>query len=357
MIAPNIIGNESVKSYLENIISSGRLGSSYIFHGPAGVGKVSIAQAFAKAIVGGKDYSKGFHPDIHIYKPEGKLGVHTIDSLRSFVKEVSLPPHESDRKVFIIHNVERMLSYSANALLKTFEEPPGDTVIVLLCDHLENMLPTILSRCSKIAFYAISRDDIKKYLISNNSMVDEEANRISWLSSGSVSQALNIIDNGEDPSRGIILDFLAEDSFSDDRNIFNIVEAIKANYDSDAKASEIYERFSFFDRDTEQFLTAVQREAIEKELKGFMALYSIEYFSRLFNYILGWYRDLALLMSGADERLLFNPDYKDSLSANSHRSLPHSLDEIQRLIFEAERSLERSTKIENVLETLFFSLG
>lgn len=104
---------------------------------------------FAQKLVGS---TKKFHPDIHHFYPEGKTGMHPIQNIRLLTDDVALAPFEADYKLFLIHDAERMLPTSANALLKTFEEPTDGTVILLLTEHREKMLPTILSRCQTYSF-------------------------------------------------------------------------------------------------------------------------------------------------------------------------------------------------------------
>jgi DNA polymerase III delta prime subunit len=87
------------------------------------------------------------HPDIHHFYPEGKAGLHPIDNLRKLAEDVALAPFEAPYKVFLIHEAERMAPTSANALLKTFEEPAERTVILLITRHRDRILPTVLSRC------------------------------------------------------------------------------------------------------------------------------------------------------------------------------------------------------------------
>ncbi len=107
------------------------------------------AKRFAAGLIGTELET---HPDLHLYLPEGKSGMHSIDSIRQFIEEVAFPPFQAPVKVFIIDQAERMLPTSSNALLKTCEEPPADTCILLLSSDPEALLPTILSRCRKMIF-------------------------------------------------------------------------------------------------------------------------------------------------------------------------------------------------------------
>ena len=98
------------------------------------------------------DSKKKQHPDVHQYYPEGKSGMHPMESLKELQKQAALVPLESTLKFFIIHDAERMLLTSANALLKTLEEPPAKTILILLTNHEQALLPTVRSRCQTFRF-------------------------------------------------------------------------------------------------------------------------------------------------------------------------------------------------------------
>jgi len=111
------------------------------------------AKAFAQELIAVRREN---HPDLHIYLPEGKSGIHTIATIQQLIAEVHLPPFEAKAKVFLLDQVHRMLPAAMNALLKTLEEPPPNTYFLLLTDESEPLLPTIHSRCRKIALPSTS---------------------------------------------------------------------------------------------------------------------------------------------------------------------------------------------------------
>lgn len=110
--------------------------------------KESYALSLAKKLL--SDAGKvdaGHHPDLHLFKAEGKIGLHSIASIRKLIDEVYLPPYEAPCKVIIVYDAERMLPASSHALLKTFEEPAPKTTIILLAPSTRELLKTIVSRC------------------------------------------------------------------------------------------------------------------------------------------------------------------------------------------------------------------
>lgn len=108
------------------------------------------AKTFAAQLVGGAEQEQ--HPDIHTLLPEGKTGMHSVRSIRAMFGEVGLTPYSGKKKVFIVEECDRMLPTSSNALLKTLEEPPERTIFILLTNHREKILPTLLSRCHTLYF-------------------------------------------------------------------------------------------------------------------------------------------------------------------------------------------------------------
>lgn len=103
---------------------------------------------FARTLVGA---TAEHHPDLHLIKPEGKT--HTIERMRQLSTDASLSSYQSPYKVFLIYEAEKMLPTSSNALLKTVEEPTDGTVIILLTNYREQILPTILSRCQSYSYH------------------------------------------------------------------------------------------------------------------------------------------------------------------------------------------------------------
>jgi DNA polymerase-3 subunit delta' len=142
-----------LKQYLQKLAESSLSSRSFLFAGADKKLKEQEALSFAKALLKNSDkIEAGNHPDLHIYKPEGKIGLHSIASIRKLIDEVYLPPLEAPCKVFIVTDADRMLATSANALLKTFEEPAERTIIILIASSPHNLLQTIVSRCQTLYF-------------------------------------------------------------------------------------------------------------------------------------------------------------------------------------------------------------
>lgn len=155
-----LIGQEHAARVLEGILAGGAPSHAYLLHGPRGTGKMAAALGFAAALCcpdGGcgdcRDCRKaaaGTHPDIAVIAPVGAFI--TVDQIRAINRSINLHPGESRARVYIISPAEAFNSESANAFLKTLEEPPPYAYFLLLAANSERVLPTIVSRCQTIRF-------------------------------------------------------------------------------------------------------------------------------------------------------------------------------------------------------------
>jgi DNA polymerase III subunit delta' len=360
----HLIGNEHVKVYLTRMFQNNKVGNSLLFAGPDGVGKSLFAHELAKMMICCEDLEgkhrrkieSGNHPDIRIYQPEGKIGMHSIDSLRQFTEEVYLPPYEAKWKFFIVHDADRMLVYSANALLKTFEEPAPNSIIVLLSSSPALLLPTILSRCRTIRFHAIPTDSIAKFLQETKGVLDEGARQIAVLARGSMGAALRLFTDGKDPMREFILNLLVKGKMSTYSQLIKAAGEINEKIESAKKNVDDSVRTSLLKK-LPQDLTAFQKQNLEKEIEGAISMQVNSTVTNLFEVVLAWYRDLHLLKVDGNLSFLFHPDYLPHEKQALEREEPLSLEEVQEVLSDAKLSLARSTAINIIFENLFLQLN
>ncbi len=139
----------------------GRPSHAYLFHGPAGTGKRAVARAFAAALLmqGARNpatvaerVARDSHPDLTWVTPSGAAEMLVADIEEPVVAAASRTPFESARRVFVIEGAETMNDQAANRMLKTLEEPPPFTHLLLLADRREDVLATIASRCQPVRF-------------------------------------------------------------------------------------------------------------------------------------------------------------------------------------------------------------
>jgi len=328
MLFSDLIGNKPAKHFLQKIIKDNLVANTLLFYGPDGIGKSLFAKEIAQALM----YPKGelvakprieneTHPDLHVYRPEGKTAMHSIAMIRDLIDNVSMQPFEAKAKVFIIHDAERMLVTSSNALLKTLEEPTLDSYIILLTSHSEDLLPTILSRCMKIGFTALSQKEIKTHLEQKFHQSTQDANQIATLAEGSLAIAYSIATNQHyHERRKQLVNILAH---LDDTAYLMMEKLIK--------------------------LDSLYPIAEEDHVIWYKEI------DLLFSQILMWFRDLFALKNGAETSGLYFADYLPLLQSQNLMSLP-SLEKLQQLVEQTRLGIGRNIKLKNCLEACFTEL-
>ena len=277
---------------LRNAINSDHIAQSYLFYGPEGVGKFTTALLFAMALIcesahdsrpcgvcrSCKKISNFSHPDFLYLLPSSKLDITPegeiksakaqqefneyvenkigsswkpyffssnteirIDSIRMLQHKISRSPFEAKFKIFLIENADEMKTSASNAFLKTLEEPPSDSIIIMTTSKVDSLLPTILSRCQKIPFSPLSRRTIENELEEKFSLENVRAKFIARIANGNMKKALQLASQGEIPVREELLEFL---ELVAEKKEINIIEFIE-RYKSSTTNSQLEELISY----------------------------------------------------------------------------------------------------------------
>ncbi|MQF98781.1 MAG: hypothetical protein FI729_04570 [SAR202 cluster bacterium] len=213
----NFVGNEHVVSLLSKSVINGHISHSYLFSGPANVGKETLAIKFAQFLQC-KDFStegpcgaclscwkisKENHPDVqfievnpakNISGNKFSVGIEDIiDIQRTFI----LKPLEGMYRIFIFREASFLTEDAFGALLKWIEEPPPNVVFILITDNYSEILPTITSRCQTIAFTHVSQEKIESALAQSSYGDKQQRLELSKLSKGSIGWAIKASKNPE----------------------------------------------------------------------------------------------------------------------------------------------------------------
>ncbi|MCF6228763.1 MAG: hypothetical protein L3J82_08915 [Planctomycetes bacterium] len=169
-------GHEQVRTWLARLVEHEMAVGSFLFVGADGIGKSTVALEFAATLRCQTRKSgwacgecnecvrvaRGVHPSVRLFsKPEDKQ-MFPVDTVREICDEAAIKAYEAGKRIFIIADADRFNDASSNAFLKTLEEPPKDTIFVLLAGNVAQVLPTILSRCPAVRFSGLSPDEVQK---------------------------------------------------------------------------------------------------------------------------------------------------------------------------------------------------
>lgn len=205
-----IIGQEDAVGALRRSLARDRVSHAYLVAGPSGVGKATLAQAFAQALccqatdrpnrtvpcgacLSCRKIARGTHPDVQVLDLERQRAVAekrggqntslTIDSIRQLTADAALRPMEAPRRIILIDDAESMQEVAQEALLKTLEEPPPAVLLMLLADDAGRLLPTIQSRCQVINLRPVPVAAIATAL-ARSGLDSSQAREIAVLSAG-----------------------------------------------------------------------------------------------------------------------------------------------------------------------------
>jgi len=260
-----LVGNNHAAEILLRLIASGRVPNALLFAGPEGVGKKQFAIELARSLVcvhadrshGCGDctackragefaipvFEKGDeskfvffsqHPDVGMVVPFRRNLL--IDAIRALEVESHFHPYEAKARVFIVDDAHKMNDAASNALLKTLEEPPPTSHIILVTSRADSLLATIRSRCQTIRFGPVEFGDIENFLTGTSELLPDDARLAARVSRGSIGRALSIVPASFRTQRSLMLGVLKAAIAGSHRGLLAASEEM-----NDAKNKEDYE--------------------------------------------------------------------------------------------------------------------
>ena len=320
-----ILGHEPIKEHFFNAVLTGTISHAYILSGEAGMGKKSLANAFALALLcekgqadpcrqchACKQVMSGNHPDL-IYVTHEKPASIGVDDVRRQINDtIQVKPYSSAHKIYIVDEAEKMTVQAQNALLKTIEEPPAYAVILLLTTNAEAFLPTILSRCVQLKLKPLKDGEVKDYLVSRMGVELSQAEIYTAFARGNLGKAIHLADS------------------EDFRHLYGeLLDLLKNLKKSDI--SELLERI---------------RKMKEDKLDIHQCL----------DFMQMWYRDVLMYKTTKDINLLIFKDEFSTVNAMSTVSGYEGLERILTAIDKARIRLDANVNMELVMELLLLTM-
>lgn len=201
-------------------VNEDRIAQGLLFAGPRGVGKYQFALALAQALncenpsmgdacgvcVPCKKILRGGHLDVETYSPDGQFI--KVDQMRDMSEKAQYRPYEGRRRVYIVDEADRLRLEAANSILKTLEEPPECTALILVTPKPYSLIETIRSRCQMISFAPLTRKELQEHLAARAKHDSGDTHLLARLAQGSIGHALEIDLEGFKRVRGKMLDLL-----------------------------------------------------------------------------------------------------------------------------------------------------
>ncbi len=318
-----IIGHTRQIRILKSALKTGRLSHAYLFEGPDGVGKRGVAMALAQAIQCSRqdDDACGLcifcrkveehnHSDVWWIAPE--RNAIRIDVIRQLQRDMSFDALEGRKRIIIVDEADKMLHNAANAMLKTLEEPPAATNMVLITSKPQLLLPTIVSRCQRLAFGPLTREMARQVIERQIGDDPGIVKLLASLSGGSPGRALAFERELFLEERPRLIEAVEQCSQDDVMHIFQLAEQM------DKRRAEIF----------------IILEILQ-----------------------GWYRDLAVYRVTRNPEQLINADLLPKIrKAAGQKTLEFAISSFE-IIGETLRNLDRNANVRLALDTLLLELS
>lgn len=321
----DIIGQEQLKEHLQNAISTNKVSHAYIINGERNAGKEFIARVFAMTLQcekgevepcgechSCKQALSHNQPDI-IYISHEKPNTISVEDIRTQINaDIDIKPYSSPRKIYIMNEGEKMTVQAQNALLKTLEEPPEYAVILILTTNVDELLPTILSRCVVLNMKPVTDAQVKKYLMEELGVPDYKANICVAFARGNIGKA-KLLASSEEFEK-VKDEAITLAKYINDMEINEIVKAIK-------KISE----YKFDVNDYLDILTV-------------------------------WYRDVLLFKATKDINSLIFKEEIQPIMKVSDRSTYEGIETIVNALQQAKRRLDANVNFDLTMELLLLTI-
>jgi DNA polymerase-3 subunit delta' len=247
-----ILGHEKQIKLLKEILNSGKIPHAFLFCGKEKLGKRKIAFEFSSWILNSSPQN---HPDFFYVEPiKNQI---SIEQIRDLIWKISLKPFKSKYKVAIVDSANRMTLEAQNCFLKTLEEPKGNSIIILISESENLLLPTIVSRCQKIKFFPVEKEKIEKVL-REKGVEETKIKRILRFAQGRPGMAIELLENEKKleefekiekdlvkiKNREISFKFQKAKEFLENLDIFEILEVLAIHFKEkifEKKSKEILE--------------------------------------------------------------------------------------------------------------------
>jgi len=355
----DILDQEVAIRLLSGVARGRRVPNAMLFWGPGGVGKRLAAMELIKALncrQGGGEACEGClscrkirsgnHPDVKTVGPGGKSRQIVLDQVDEVIEYSSLRPFESSWRAVVFQDADRMNLAAQNHFLKTLEEPPGNSLFLLLSEYPRMLLPTIRSRCQMVRFRRLRPETVVAFLKRERDVADDTAEAIAHLSEGQMSRAMDLVDS---PKRSVAIDFVRRLSSGEDpselaEEFAGVLGDQRKRFEAEVESELAFEHVDEASRADIEAMKELRlghlNALVKRDILEYLYLFQT------------WYRDELVYQATGDAWRVLNRDQLDCLQRPS--SDP---EEKIKAVERAFKQLDRFINEERVFRVLFFSLA
>ncbi len=320
----DIIGQSEVVNSLKAVLRDDSARHAYIFSGPEGIGKRTLARIFASSLLCNSRncetrcgdcqpchlFDSGSNPDFYVMEADG--ATISVDEVRRMQQDISIRPLYSEKKVYLIIEADKMTVQAQNCLLKTLEEPPRYAVIILTASNSNSMLETIRSRSIIYSFRKNTDDEIKACILKSGAVDSGSIDYVVSYADGVPGKALKLIES--------------EDFRVNRDRAIEVILRLK-----DSKLIEIFNIYDFFEENKDNIDT-------------------------ILDIMLLFYRDLLIAKKSGNENILINSDKKDIILKNVDGFEISRLIENIAAIENTRRNIKQNANYQLVIEVMLMKL-
>ncbi len=360
MSLDDIRDQETAVRFVRNILRAHRIPNGLLFYGPGGVGKGLTAVELAKAIncekqdgdacdacLACRKVTNGNHPDITYLSPSEKTRLIKKDDIDGINELAALRPFESQWRIFIIQDADRMNPPAQNHFLKTLEEPPGQSLFILLTEFPRVLLPTIRSRCQQVRFRALRQETVADLLRRERDLPDELAESLAGIAEGQMTRALDLVDSEK---RNVVLSLTSrlaegEDPVELAEEFTKYLAEQRKQLEDHLKATMAY--------DSADEVSRADMERLKEERLAQLAAMSKRDMLEYLYLLETWYRDEMIFAVTRDRTRVWNKDQFERLESGEGANPSEKLQAIET----ARMYLDRFVNEERVFRDLFLTLA
>lgn len=360
----DLIAQKRVADFLKKAATTETVAHAYLFVGPTGSGKLTAAHALACTLfcddAGCGACStchrirNGTHPDVSILRPAG-AATYMVEQVREVIHDVHLKPVQASHKVYVFEEAERFNAESANAFLKTLEEPPNDVVIVLLTRSYDAVIPTIASRCQVVRFRPVAESVAVGVLVERSGATRDEARVALAASDNVIARALDYLGSPtRRQTRDTTIELLKRLPFMDGHDVICGARSMLADAKAPVQALKAVQAEELADR--KEFLgKRTSTKSLEDQQKRELTAREREGVAEVLSVTESWLRD-CLVMSGYAPELVANADDADAIQEVAAVMTPRAAVRAIEAVAGARRRISYNVSPQLAVEAMLFDI-